>query len=410
MRVPPLKCLAAAAAVTVLTASSPAPQALGPAVVLISLDGFRDDYFERFPTPHLHRLAARGVRARWMVPVFPSNTFPSHYSMATGLVPARHGIVDNHFIDPSDGARFRYSDTATSRRSRWWQGEPVWVTAERQGLRAAAYFWPGTDVEIGGVRPSRWKPFDVRVPNADRVDSVLAWLQLPPADRPRFVTLYFSDVDHWGHETGPDSPELAAAVGRVDSMLGRLVGGLERARLAGAVSLVIVSDHGMAPLSAERVLVLDAYLDRGRVTALSLGATISLRPAPRDGMPADSIAAALAAVPHLFVYPREGTPARWRYRDNPRISDVVGVAEAGWTVTTRAAVAAGRVPRAGAHGFDNADPTMRALFVAAGPAFRRGVVVEPFTNLHVYELLCRILGLRPAPNDGSLDSVRAMLR
>ncbi len=404
----------ASAAVTLLTlaactAGRTAPQGgaggAAQAVILVSLDGFHPDYLRRLEAPNLNALAARGVRARWMVPSFPSNTFPNHYTIVTGLLPAHHDIVDNHFVDPVDGARFRYS-APEARQARWWGGEPLWVTAERQGVRSASFFWPGSDIEDAGRRPSIWRRYDGRVPNEERVDSVLAWLRREGPDRPRFLTLYFSDVDHWGHEKGPDAPELAAAVARVDSMIGRLVAGIRRQGQDGEVNIVIVSDHGMAPLSRDRLVVLDDYLDRDSVYAVSLGSTINLR--MRPGMTPERVVQALSAAPHVRVYPRAHTPGRWRYRDNPRIADVTGVTDAGWLLTTRAAIAASRNELGGTHGFDNTDSTMRATFLAAGPAFRRGVVVEPFQNLHVYELICGILGLTPAPNDGSADSTRAM--
>ncbi len=385
-------------------------QAPPQTVMLISLDGFHPDYVTRFPTPNLRRLAERGVRARWLAPVFPTLTFPNHYSIVTGLLPTHHGIVGNHFVDPDDGARFRYSDSTVVRQSRWWLGEPLWVTAERQGVRAASFFWVGSEAEIGGVRPSIWKLYDSRVPNAARVDSVLAWLELPPDRRPRFVTLYFSEVDHVGHESGPDSPELAAAVAHLDSVIGRLVSGLERRGLSASVNLIVVSDHGMAATSPERVVILDDYLDRGAVDAVSLGAFIALRPRRAgSALTPAAIAQALAAAPHLRVYERDRTPERWRYQGSRRVTEVVGVPEAGWLLNARAASRAGNAGNGGAHGYDNADSTMRALFIASGPAFRRGVVTEPFSNLHVYELVCRILGLRAAANDGSLDSVAVLL-
>lgn len=377
-------------------------------VILVSIDGFHPAYLDLGVTPRLAALAARGVRAQWMTPVFPANTFPNHYTLVTGLLPTHHGIVDNHFVDPVDGMRFRYSAGEDSRRARWYVGEALWTAAERHGVRTASFFWPGSDHDDPARRPTTWKAYEDSFPMAPRVDSVLAWLALPAAERPRFVTMYFSHVDRAGHDQGPASPGLAAAVALADSLVGRLLDGLGRQGIDANV--LVVSDHGMAALSRERLVVIDDYLDRARVNAISLGSTIQLRPAATNGLPADSIAAALARAPHLFVYPRAETPARWRYRDNPRVSDVVGVAEAGWVLTTRANVAANRGPSAGAHGFDNTDSTMRALFVAAGPAFRRSVVVPPFSNIHVYELMCRVLGIAPGANDGSLDSVRMLLR
>lgn len=382
---------------------------LGPTVILVSLDGFRWDYLGRTPTPNLDRLMARGVRARWMVPVVPTVTFPNHYSIVTGLYPEHHGIVGNRMVDPADGARFLYSDSSSAWQTRWWGGEPLWNTATRQGRRSATYFWPGSDVEIAGLRPTYWKKFDQRVPGGERVAEVLRWLDLPDSQRPAFLTLYFREVDHFGHENGPESPEVLLAVRTVDSLVGLLVSGLKARGLSDMVNLIVVSDHGMAQTSPERVVFLDDSFDPAAVDQVSLGPFVSLR--SRTGRSEPLARALVNAGPHVRFYRRAETPARWHYRDNPRITDVVGVAEDGWTFTTRDWYARNRQRLlGGSHGYDNADPAMRAIFIAAGPAFQRGLVVEPFQNVHVYELICAVLGLRPAPNDGSLDSVRVMLR
>jgi predicted AlkP superfamily pyrophosphatase or phosphodiesterase len=401
--------LVLAAALAALLAAPAAAQRPRPQVLLISLDGFGAQYQGRIPTPHLDGLAARGVRARWMNPSFPTLTFPNHYTIVTGLRPARHGVVGNTMLDPATGARFRIGDTAAVRDRRWWGGEPLWVTAEKQGQRAASFFWVGSEAEIGGVRPTFWKPYDGRFPYRGRVDTVLAWLARTDSLRPSLVTLYFSAVDDAGHRFGPDSPEVAAAVQGVDSVIGYLLEGLRSRRLADAVNIIVVSDHGMAGTHPDRRVFVDDYLDRNLLDATSLGAFLSFN--PRSGITADSIVRALSRAPHLQVYLREQTPERWHYRDHERITAVVGVAETGWTVTGRASANMERDSRpGGAHGFDSDAPEMRAIFLAAGPAFRRGITVEPFDNVHVYELVCAVLGLRPAANDGSLAVVRGMLR
>ena len=398
----------ASAASPAAPAQALAPRGPAPIVILISVDGFRADYLDSLPLPNLRALARGGVRARWMVSVFPTLTFPNHYTIATGLYPAHHGLVNNTFVDPSDGARFRYTDTAAVGQSRWWGGEPIWVTAIRQGRRAASMFWVGSEAEIDGVRPTFWKRFDGAMPGAARVDTVLTWLALPDSLRPSLVTLYFQSVDHEGHESGPLSPAVDRAADSVDQWIGRLRQGLERLGLAGRTDIIVVSDHGMAPISPQRQVVLDDYVDRDSVDVLNLGAFIFL--APRGGANADSIVARLSRAPHAHVFTRDHTPERWHYSGNPRIAPIVGVMDAGWSLTTRADLARRRGPRGGNHGFDDADPTMRATFIAAGPAFRQGVVVAPFRNIHVYDLLCRLLDLTPAPNDGSPDSTAMMLR
>lgn len=400
--------VALAGALAGCAAPRPPRQRPAPSVILVSLDGFRWDYLDRFPTPSLHRLAARGVRARWLAPVFPTLTFPNHYSIVTGLLPAHHGIVSNQFLDPVTGRRFRYSDTLAVRDSTWWWGEPVWVTAERQGRRSAVFFWAGSEAAIGGVRPSIWKRYDGSIPWAARADSVLAWLALPEGLRPSFAALYWSDVDHYAHQHGPESPEVAAAVAAADSLIGRLLDGFERLGRTGDVNLVVVSDHGLAATSPDRLVFLEDFVDTASVDQIRLGQAIALR--ARDG-DHERLYRALASVPHVQLYRRSETPPRWRYRDNPRIAEIVGLADEGWTFTTRTWLQGRDAPvNRGEHGYDDALASMRGIFVAGGPAFRRGVVVERFQNIHVYDLLCALLGLRPAPNDGSPDSVRVMLR
>jgi predicted AlkP superfamily pyrophosphatase or phosphodiesterase len=406
-RISGLGLLAACALLAAAPASSRTPrQRLDPTVILISLDGFRWDYLGRTPTPTMDRLMARGVRARWMVPVFPSLTFPNHYSIVTGLYPEHHGIVGNEFEDSAGVQRFSLHDSMAVRDSRWWGGEPLWVTAERQGVHAGSYFWPGSEATIAGVRPSFVTRFDNRVPGQERVDAILGWLDLPREQRPRFVTMYFSNADQAGHRYGPDSPQVVDAVRAVDSLIGLLVTGLERHGILDQVNIVIVSDHGMAATSPDRAIYVDDYVDPERLDIVYTNAVLFAR--PRGGDAAD-LARALGRAPHLSVYLRGEVPERLHYRANPRITEIVGIADEGWLVGTRAAAAAHGFP-SGEHGYDNALTSMRAIFIAAGPAFKRGYTAEAFQNIHVYDLLCAVLGLTPAPNDGSLDSTSALLR
>jgi predicted AlkP superfamily pyrophosphatase or phosphodiesterase len=372
-------------------------------VVLVSIDAFKAEYLDSFPLPNLRALAARGVRARWMQPSTPTLTFPNHYTVVTGLHPAKHGIVNNTMVDPADGARFSLGDTLAVTNSRWWEGEPIWVTAERQGVRAASFFWPGSEAEIGGHRPTFWKRYDDPFPNAARVDTVLTWLSRTDSLRPRMITMYFSIVDHEGHEHGPWSREARAAAIAVDSVIGRLMQGIERRGLSTTVNVVVVADHGMAHTPPESHVVLDDYFPPDSLEVVTLSPFLSAT--PRNGDVASAIAR-LRRVPHLAVFHRDSTPAHWHYRGHPRIPPIVGVMDEGWTLTAR-----GRRPGpAGSHGFDAMSPSMRASFIAAGPAIVRGRVIAPFSNIHVYELLAAILGVRPAPNDGSLDSLRVILR
>jgi predicted AlkP superfamily pyrophosphatase or phosphodiesterase len=404
------RLLAALTALTVGTLAVTAaatPDDLQPIVVLVSFDGWRSDYIDRADVPNLKALAARGSRAAALVPSFPTKTFPNHYTIVTGLYPEHHGIVSNVIVDPGFPQRFTLS-AKTATDPRWWGGEAVWATAMRQGRRAASMFWPGSDVE--GRHPTYWTPYDERLPNAQRVKTVIGWLALPEPERPAFVTLYFSDVDSAGHMYGPDSQHVLNAAARVDAALGELVNGAAGLKLLDRIDFVIVSDHGMSQLSDSRVIFLDDYIDLKTVDVIEWAPNLGL--APRSGTAEDIVRTLKGRHPALSVYVREQTPPELHYRSNDRIPPVVGLAADGWTITSRArhaaARAAGRVP-GGDHGYDPKYPSMHGLFVAAGPHVRTGVVVPSLQNIHIYGLLCALLGITPAPNDGDPGAARQFL-
>jgi len=385
---------------------------LAPTVILISFDGWRWDYDLKAPAPNLRGLMARGVRADSLIPTFPSKTFPNHYTIVTGLYPEHHGIVANVIRDPQTGRTFRMTDPREVRDPLWWGGEPIWVTAARQRQPTAAMFWVGSEAPIAGIQPRYWKRYDERYPANARVDEVLRWLDRPVAERPTLITLYFEDIDTAGHADGPDSVAVRETVQRADGYLGRLLRGLERRGLTDAVNLVVVSDHGMASVDPSRVVVLDDYVSLDDVEVVDINPTLGLFPRPGKE---DAVYRALSkAHPRLSVYRKAQTPERWRYRDHPRIPPIVGVVDEGWQITLRstiADVAAGRArPLGGQHGYDPMLMSMRGIFVAAGPAFKRGATVPAFENVHIYNALARILRLTPAENDGDPRVARSLLR
>lgn len=401
--------------ITAQTAPKPIKD-LKPTVILISIDGFRADYLAKYPAPTLRRLAARGVRAKWMTPSFPSLTFPNHYAIATGLYPDHHGIVANNIYAPEFNETFSMSKREEVGNGRWWLGEPIWVTAEKQGQRASAFFFPGSEAEIAGKRPTFWQVFDDDFPNFERVDKVLAWLELPRAERPTLITMYYSDVDHGGHDAGPDSVNVKAAIARVDQALHRLVEGLKARGIFRRVNLILVSDHGMARVDPRNVIVLDDYLDLSLAKQIAWnGAMVQLFPQPGQ---TETIYATLKAKapPQMAVYRKTELPARFHYGTSPRIGDIILLAAEGWSINSREKfrppepAADGSISDRGAHGFDNELASMRALFVAHGPAFKRGKMVAPFANVDVYNVMAKILKLKPAPNDGNPATIKALLR
>jgi predicted AlkP superfamily pyrophosphatase or phosphodiesterase len=381
-------------------------------VILVSVDGWRWDYHTHIPVPNLQRLIARGVRAEALIPTFPSKTFPNHYTIVTGLYPGRHGIVANNIRDHGTGRMFTLAARREIEDPMWWGGEPIWVTAERLGLATAPFFWPGSEAPIQGTRPRYWERYDQDLPGPARVERVLEWLDLPAGERPRFLTLYFEDVDTAGHDDGPDSAAVREAVLRADGYLGQLTAGLERRNILDRVNIVVVSDHGMSATSASRVVFVDDYISLDDVVVSDINPTLGVF--PKAGKDQAVYRALARAHRRLKVYWRHETPAHWHYRDHPRIPPIVGVVDDGWQVMRRSSFEAivQRTVRGegGQHGYDPRSRSMHAIFVAAGPAFKQGVTVRAFENVHIYNALARILGVPPVPNDGDPAIARRLLR
>jgi predicted AlkP superfamily pyrophosphatase or phosphodiesterase len=383
-----------------------------PPLILISLDGFRWDYCDLFPneSPTLRALRRDGVAARGLIPVFPSNTFPNHYSIVTGLYPAHHGIVNNDFFDPALGLLFRYNQP-TARDPRWWGGEPIWSTAIKQGRKAAASFWVGSEMEISGLRPTFWRNYDYSFPFEKRMEELVGWLKLPPAERPGVIVVYFEETNAAGHRFGPDSPQLVAAVKLSDEHVATL---LARVRAEGIEpNLMIVSDHGMTATSIERTIVLDDLLDLKTVQIDADGSALAVRPLDGD---AAALVRVFANVPHVKAYRAEDLRARFHFDENARLAPVWVLPDEGWHLATHATRE--RLRRrftekgylAGDHGYDPAVPSMRGIFIGHGPAFRRGVELPEVENVHLYNLMCAVLKLKPAKNDGDDRLVKAALK
>ena len=391
-------------------AAAPA-EARAPVTILVSIDGFRPDYLDRGVTPALSRLAAEGLQAP-MRPSFPSKTFPNHWTLVTGLRPDRNGIVANKMEDaghPADVFTMATDDPF------WWdEAEPIWIDAEKAGIRTATMFWPGSNVPfggtlekgghgrvVGGTRPSDWQQFNQAVTGAQRVNGVLDWLRRPAATRPRFVTLYFDTVDSAGHAYGPDDQRTTDSVAEVDKAIGALVDGL--AALGQPANLVIVADHGMAQTSDTRTVLLNLPADSYHL--VEAGPYAALTPLP--GKQALVEKALLGRHPHYECWRKGEIPARFHYGRNPRVPAILCLAETGWLITDKAP---GAPFTGGAHGYDNAAPEMAALFIAHGPAFR-GARLPAFDNVDVYPLLRDLIGL-PAKsggdgNDAPFKGVRA---
>lgn len=388
------------------------PKDLKPTVILISLDGFRWDYVDRFKPPALSRMAKEGVRAKWMIPSFPTKTFPNHYTVVTGLYPAHHGIVENNVYD--FGTVFTMSKREEVQDARWWLGEPIWVTAEKQGQRASSYFWPGSEAKIEDTYATYWRNYNGRVPGDMRIDKVLSYFDEPADKRPTMITTYFSTTDDVGHEFGPDSEEIKYGVWEADKYIERLMDGLKKRKLDDRVNVIIVSDHGMANFYAKQVTYLDDIINFDDTERILWTNEIQ-QIFPKAGK-LDAIFAKLKDLKHTTCWKKADIPERLHYADGKRVAPIVCSSELGWITTSHKRwdewykdLDDVDRPR-GAHGYDNRYQEMQATFIARGPAFRRGYTAEPFPNVDVYNIMCKILGLRPAKNDGDMNRVKAMLR
>lgn len=382
-----------------------------PYVVLVSCDGFRYDYARRYSAKNILALASRGASApEGMIPAYPSLTFPNHYTIVTGLYPEHHGIVGNSFYDPARSQVYDSHDAGNVSDGSWYGGTPLWVLAEQQGMRAASFFWVGSEADIEGVRPSYYLKFDRTIPNGDRVQQVLKWLGLPPEERPHFITLYFSDTDDAGHQYGPDSPQVAQAVRELDYEIGTLISGIAHLKLP--VDVFVVADHGMTT-TRDGVVQLEQY---GLDPSALRNATGQYLYAKSDG-DAQKVYDDLRAKSDKFVvYRRAQVPAHLHFDSNPRAGDPIVVARGPFLIRAGGSAPAPNRAQAGSHGYDPALlPEMKAIFCAAGPDIRPGTRLPAFENVDLYPLIAKILGLdithlNSGPPDGKLEVLRAMLK
>lgn len=372
-------------------------------LVVLSMDGFRWDYPDSFPTPNLDQMARQGVKARALIPVFPSVTFPNHYAMATGLFPDHHGIVHNNFYDSVLHYTYKISDRKAVEDGRFYGGEPVWNTAEKQGVAAGIFFWVGSEANIQQMHPTYWKKYDPKVTYAQRIDTVMKWLSLPMPKRPGLIMFYFDEPDHTGHTYGPDAKETGRVVTYCDSMVGIFRQRISEAKLTRNINFIVVSDHGMGALDNSKKVVLNDKLKPSWISRVN-GSNPVIMLEAAEGC-TDSIVNNLQKLNHINVWRKDEVPAALHYGTHARINDVLVAADSGWSVTFSDQHISG-----GAHGYDPANTDMHAIFYACGPAFKRGIEYHAFSHVHLYSLFCKLLNITPAATDGTEQEINAMFR
>lgn len=375
-----------------------------PVTILISIDGFRPDYLDRNLTPRMSALRKQGSFAA-MRPSFPTKTFPNHYTLVTGLRPDHHGISGNSMVDPArPGQMFTLGDSRQSLDPFWWnEAEPIWVTAEKQGIRTATAFWPGSEVLIHEKRPQDWLRFDENVSEEQRVNQVLDWLRRPAAIRPKLVAMYFDLVDTKGHRFGINSPEVNEAIANVDASVGKLVDGVKA--MGVNANYVIVADHGMAPQDASRTIQLETLIDKASYIAVETGPYAAVEPVTgTDNRVYDAL---LKPHEHMQCMKKEDVPERLAWGKNPRVAAIICLAEPGWVIlsgTPTYPVAGGN------HGWDNEYAEMNALFLASGPNIAAGKTLPTFDNIDVYSLIATLAGVTPLANDGNAATLSGIVK
>ena len=372
--------------------------------VIISLDGLRWDYLDTYDVPFMNQLARDGVKAV-MQPSFPSKTFPNHYTLATGLTPDHHGIITNTFWDREKRVEFSLSNKVTRADSRYYGGDPVWLTAKHQGVKTATVFWVGSDVAVRGEHPTYWRDYQTEQLDFEgRVDEIIRLLQLPEADRPHLVMAYFEEPDRSGHNYGPMHRMTRLAMEEMDLLLSKLWARIQLLPYAEKVNFIVTGDHGMTSVDPKRFVDIDDVLPKQWYERFCNDyPTLIYASAPQY---IDSIYNALQAVDHIRAWKKGDLPAYLGYGTNKNMGDVVVLPDVGWLFADKPSK-----KQRGSHGFDHTAADMQVGFRAIGPDFKVGYEKpERFRNVCIYPLLCYLLGVTPSPNDGSLDEVRDMLR
>lgn len=379
-----------------------------PYVILISADGFRADFTEKYDAKFLQSVTKKGVRAKFMEPSFPSVTFPNHYTIVTGLYPSHHGLVNNSYLDVASGQLYSMGNKKMVSEGKWYGGTPLWVLAEQQKMISASFFWVASEADIQGIKPTYHYIYNEKTSINTRIQAVKDWLTLPEERRPHLITFYFPDVDHDAHTYGPEDPRVKQSVQYVDSSINALQQALAPLNLP--INYIFVSDHGMTTVDVNNTIGLPEAVDKNYFNVPWRDALLQLY--AKDSSKIESTYQALKQDNRFTTYKLDETPAHWHYtkaddRFN-RLGDLILVPKTIHQVFNLGT----RKPTPGKHGFDNKEVEMRASFMAWGPVFKKGLFIDGFENVHVYPLVANILGLKINEQkiDGRLEVLKPILK
>ena len=362
---------------------------------MVSFDGFRHDFTSLTDTPNFDKLEEEGVKADALIPVFPSLTFPNHYSIATGSYAGTHNITGNSFYDKKIRKKYSLKKKETVQDAKFYKSEPIWVTAERQGVKTASYYWVGSEAEIKGYSPSIFKYYDGSIPFKSRIDSVISWFQLPEKLRPQLIMLYFSEPDHTGHDWGVSTGEIVKSVKEMDDLLGYLLQKIKSLKIYSNLNLIVVSDHGMTDVSIDRRIVLDDYISHlDYLYQNGRGTHVQFDMKRGKNKYKKKLYKELQQIPHCQVWKKKNIPERFHFNNN-NTGEFLLLADEGWLITTKSDMKKNKFTLGGMHGYDPQLQSMHGIFYASGVDFKSKLRIPPFENIHIYPMLCNILNIDP---------------
>lgn len=372
--------------------------------ILISFDGFRWDYLNRGLTPNIDQLKSNGVYAESLEPVFPTKTFPNHYSIVTGLYPDNHGIILNEFRDPVTNAKYTIWDSSVVTNPKWYKGESIWENAKKQNVITASYFWPGSEIKDVKRQPNYFEKYNHNLPYDKRIEGVLNWLQLPFSERPKIIAMYFDATDSKGHRFGPNSKELNSAIQQLDSVIGKIVSGLEKLNLLSKTNLIITTDHGMTEVSKNKIEKIYNLVDKDVMLEWSEPILFVW---PKNDKVDEVYSLLKSKESHFTTFKRDELFLKYNLGKNEFLPPIILVADLGWILAAKEPTEK-ELERflIGNHGFKNNEKDMHGIFVAAGPSFKKNFKTKILRTIDIYPLLCKINNLIPSKNiDGDLSKI-----
>nr|XP_017530978.2 ectonucleotide pyrophosphatase/phosphodiesterase family member 7-like [Manis javanica] len=381
-------------------------------LLLISFDGFRWDYDQDVDTPNMDRLALQGVKAKYLTPPFVTMTSPSHFTTISGRWIEDHGVIHNMMFNTE--TNLKHSFKTTQNKTEWWDNGvlPLWITAQRQGRKTASFHYPGGGAKYKGEAVQRSLVESYTHPNSnetewrENIDIVMNWFTKEDFD---FVTLYYGEPDNVGHQFGPETENRRMIIQQIDRTIGYLVETIERYSLTEHLNVIITSDHGMTTVKKKpnvTEILLTNYIkfrDMIKFHIVDYGGFGMLLPKP--GQEEAVYQVLKNAHPHLNVYKKEEFPERFHFAKHQRVLPIVMYADSGYNINGQLIIYFNK----GDHGFDNVYMDMKTIFRAFGPDFKKNHLTEPFDSIHIYPLMCKLLGITPEPHNGSLAVTQEML-